>query len=337
GGDTWGNLPLQFRAGGDAWVAGSYDPESNLIYWGTAQAKPWARVARGTDGDALFTNSTLALDPNTGEMKWYYQHLPGETHDMDEVFENVLIDIKGRKSLFKIGKLGILWQLDRISGEYINATDLGYQNIVSLNRNTGEVRYRDGMIPRIGEQLDMCPSTSGFKSWRAMSYDPTLSMLFIPITLNCELATFGPVERMLGGGGTGPVRRINTPHPDAGDALGEILAVSIPDGNVVWRYRSRSTVNTATLTTAGGLVFAGDFDRYFYAIDSKTGEKLWQTRASTSAQGFPISYAVDGKQYIAMPAATSGASWASMLPRDLSPEIKRPRNGNSIYIFALPD
>ena len=337
GGETWGDLPLQFRAGGDAWVAGSYDPESNLIYWGTAQAKPWARVARGTDGDALFTNSTLALDPNTGEMKWYYQHLPGETHDMDEVFENLLIDIEGRKSLFKIGKLGILWQLDRISGEYINAIDLGYQNIVSLNLNTGEVRYRDGMIPRLGEQLDMCPSTSGFKSWRAMSYDPTLSMLFIPITLNCELATFGPVEQVLGGGGTGPVRRINTPHPDAEGNLGEILALSIPNGDVVWRYRSRPTVNTATLTTAGGLVFAGDFDRYFYAIDSETGDKLWQTRVNTSAQGFPISYSVDGKQYIALPAGTSGASWASMLPRDLSPEIKRPRNGNSIHIFALSD
>ena len=337
GGETWGDLPLQFRAGGDAWVAGSYDPESNLIYWGTAQAKPWARVARGTDGDALFTNSTLALDPNTGEMKWYYQHLPGETHDMDEVFENLLIDIEGRKSLFKIGKLGILWQLDRISGEYINAIDLGYQNIVSLNLNTGEVSYRDGMIPRLGEQLDMCPSTSGFKSWRAMSYDPTLSMLFIPITLNCELATFGPVEQVLGGGGTGPVRRINTPHPDAEGNLGEILALSIPNGDVVWRYRSRPTVNTATLTTAGGLVFAGDFDRYFYAIDSETGDKLWQTRVNTSAQGFPISYSVDGKQYIALPAGTSGASWASMLPRDLSPEIKRPRNGNSIHIFALSD
>ena len=337
GGDTWGNLPLQFRAGGDAWIAGSYDSGSNLIYWGTAQAKPWAVAARGNDGDALFTNSTLALDSDTGEMRWYYQHLPGETHDMDEVFENVLIDIKGRKSLFKIGKLDILWQLDRFSGEYINGTDLGYQNIVSLNRNTGEACFRDGMIPLIGEQLDMCPSTSGFKSWRAMSYDPTLSMLFIPITLNCELATFGPVERVLGGGGTGPVRRINTPHPDAGDALGEILAVSIPDGNVILRHRSRPTVNTATLTTAGGLVFAGDFDRYFYAIDSETGEKLWQTRVNTSAQGFPISYAVDGKQYIALPAATSGASWASMLPRDLSPEIRRPRNGNSVHIFALPD
>ena len=192
GGETWGDLPLQFRAGGAAWVAGSYDPESfSLLGHGTSETR--ARVARGTDGDALY-KFNLALDPDR-EMQWYYQHLPGETHDMDEVFENLLIDIEGRKSLFKIGKLGILWQLDRINGEYINATDLGYQNIVSLNQDTGEVRYRDGMIPRIGEQLDMCPSTSGFNSWRAMSYDPTLSMLFIPITLNCELATFGPVEQ----------------------------------------------------------------------------------------------------------------------------------------------
>ena len=91
GGDTWGDLPLRFRAGGDAWIAGSYDAETNLIYWGTAQAKPWARAARGTDGDALYTNSTLALDPDTGKMKWYYQHLPGETQDMDEVFENIQI------------------------------------------------------------------------------------------------------------------------------------------------------------------------------------------------------------------------------------------------------
>ena len=108
GGDTWGNLPLTFRAGGDAWISGSYDPETNLIYWGTAQAKPWARAARGTDGAALYTSSTLALDPDTGEMKWYYQHLPGETQDMDEVFENILVDVDGHKSLFKMGKLGIL-------------------------------------------------------------------------------------------------------------------------------------------------------------------------------------------------------------------------------------
>ena len=119
GGDTWGDLPLQFRAGGDSWQSGSYDPELNLVYMGTSQAKPWARAVRGTDGDALYTNSTIALDPSSGEMAWYYQHLPGETHDMDETFESVLVDIDGRDSIFKMGKLAILWQLDRQSGEII--------------------------------------------------------------------------------------------------------------------------------------------------------------------------------------------------------------------------
>ncbi|MCH8264153.1 MAG: PQQ-binding-like beta-propeller repeat protein [Proteobacteria bacterium] len=336
GGDTWGDLPLRFRAGSDAWIAGSYDPEANLVYWGTAQAKPWARAVRGTSGDALYTNSTLALNPDTGEMVWYYQHLPGETHDMDEVFETILIDIDGRQSLFKMGKLAILWQLDRISGEIIKATDVGYQTIVNVNPVTGAITYRDGLLPRIGEQVDMCPSTSGFKSWRAMAYSPQTSAMYIPITLNCELATFGPTEQVLGGGGTGPVRRINYPHPQSNGNLGELLVLDIPSGEVKWRYRSRAPINTAALTTAGGLVFFGDWDRRMFALDAETGDVLWQTRVTTSAQGFPISYMVDGRQYIALPAATGGASWSNMLPRDLAPELVRPRNGNSMHVFALP-
>lgn len=337
GGDTWDELPLRFRAGGDAWIAGSYDPDTNLVYWGTAQAKPWARAVRGTAGDALYTNSTLALNPDTGEMVWYYQHLPGETHDMDEVFESVLIDIDGRESLFKMGKLGILWQLDRVSGEIIKATDIGYQNIVNVNPITGEISYRDGMVPRIGQQIDMCPSTSGLKSWRAMAYSPQTSAMYIPIALNCELATFGLTEQVLGGGGTGPVRRVNYPHPDSDGNMGELLVLDIPSGEVKWRYRSKSPINTAALTTAGGLVFVGDWDRNMFAFDADSGEKLWQTRVTTSAQGFPISYMVDGRQYIALPAATGGASWAGMLPRDLAPELKRPRNGNAMFVFALPE
>ena len=106
GGDTWGDLPATFRAGGDAWIPGSYDPATNLTYWSTSQAKPWARLSRGTDGDALYTNSVLALDPDTGKLDWYYQFVPGETHDLDDVFESVLIDHRGRQSLFKMGKLG---------------------------------------------------------------------------------------------------------------------------------------------------------------------------------------------------------------------------------------
>ena len=337
GGDTWGGLPLMFRAGSDAWIPGSYDPDSNLVYWGTAQAKPWARAARGTAGDALYTNSTLALDPDTGKMKWYYQHIPGETQDMDEVFENILIDTGGRKSLFKMGKLGILWQLDRTSGAFIRATDLGYQTILDVNSGTGKVTYRPGKIPYIGDEVDMCPSTSGFKSWRAMAFNPQTNALYIPLTLNCEKAVFGAVpEKAVGGGGTGPVRRTDYRHPDSGGNLGEFLAMDIRSGKVLWRHRTPSPSNTAALSTAGGLAFGGDWDRHMYAYDATTGKILWQTRLTTSAQGFPITYLAKGKQYVAMPAGIGGGSWSTLIAPELAGQVRRPNSGNAILVFALP-
>ena len=335
GGDTWGDLPLTFRAGGDAWIPGSYDRETNLVYWATAQAKPWARVARGTDGDALYTNSTLALDPDTGKMKWYYQHLPGETQDMDEVFESILVDAGGRKSLFKMGKLGILWQLDRTNGQFIHATDLGYQTIVQVNAQTGKVTYLPGKIPQLGVELEMCPSTAGFKSWRAMSYNPQTRAFYIPMNLNCEKGTFGPVEKVVGKGGTGPVQRADYKHPESGGNLGEFLAMDSQTGKVLWRQRTPSPSNTAALSTAGGVVFGGDWDRHMYAYDATAGKILWQTRLPTSAQGFPITYLAKGKQYVAMPAGLGGGSWSTLIPLELAPEIKRPNSGNGIFVFAL--
>ena len=113
GGDTWGDLPVMFRAGSDSWIPGSYDPVTRTLFHGTSQAKPWARVVRGTDGDALYTNSTLALDPETGEMKWYFQHIPGETLDMDESFERILVEYDGQRSVFTMGKMGVLWEAAR--------------------------------------------------------------------------------------------------------------------------------------------------------------------------------------------------------------------------------
>jgi alcohol dehydrogenase (cytochrome c) len=336
GGDTWGNLPLTFRAGGDAWIPGSYDAETNLVYWATAQAKPWARAARGTDGDALYTNSTLALDPDTGKMKWYYQHLPGETQDMDEVFENILVDAGGRKSVFKMGKLGILWQLDRTTGQFIRASDLGYQNILQVNSQTGKVTYLPGKIPQLGVEIDQCPSTAGFKSWRAMAYSPQTNAFYIPINLNCEKGTFGDVEKVIGKGGTGPVARTDYKHPESGGNLGELLSMDIRTGKVAWRQRTPSPMNTSALATAGGLVFGGDWDRHAYAYDAATGKILWQTRLPTSAQGFPITYTARGRQYVAIPAGVGGGSWTTLIPPELAPEIHRPNSGNALFVFALP-
>ena len=212
GGDTWGDLPLEFRAGSDMWITGSYDPEANLVYWGTSQAKPWARSVRGTDGDALYTNSTLALDPDTGELVWYYQHLPGETNDMDDGFENILLDVGGQPSLFKMGKLAILWQLNRETGAFIHATDLGYQNIVDVDPETGEVTYLADMIPEIGVEMTMCPSTSGFKSWRAMAFNPETNATLHPHDAQLRAGHIRPdrTSHRWGRDRSGAARRLQT-------------------------------------------------------------------------------------------------------------------------------
>ena len=303
---------------------------------GTSQAKPWHRQARGTDGDALYTNSTLALDPATGQLKWYYQHLPAETHDMDEVFERLVIEVDGRPSVFSMGKIGVLWQLDLATGEFQAAHDLGYQTLLDVDPSTGAITYREGMIKDLGEDIFWCPTTSGFKSWRAMAYHPETEAVYIPLILNCETGRFGPVEQVAGGGGTGPVRRTNHFHPDSSDHLGEFAAMSIRTGEILWRQLYRTPITSAALTTAGGLAFAGDWDRHLYAYDARDGEVLWQTRLPQSVQGYPITYAVDGTQYLAVPVGTGGASWTSM-PLQLTPEKRRPVGGNGLFVFALPD
>ena len=145
GGDSWGDLPLTLRGSGDSWIPGSYDPELRLIYWPTAQAKPWVPASRDlTTNDAvLYTNSTLALNPDNGELVWYFQHVPGEALDLDEAFEKVLIDVDGRKALFTIGKHGILWKLDRETGEFLEHRETIFQNVFDrIDPDTGAVTYR---------------------------------------------------------------------------------------------------------------------------------------------------------------------------------------------------
>ena len=343
GGDTWGDLPLVFRGGGDAWITGSYDPEARLIYWGAAQAKPWARVSRGTDGDALYTSSTLGLDPDTGKIVWHYQFIPGETMDMDENFEQVLVDRDEQKSLFMMGKLGILWRLDRVTGEFLSAFDLGYQNILDVDATTGRVTYRPGKIPENGVKIEFCPSHAGVKSWRAMSYSPETRAFYIPLSLTCMSGIYRQVSRRIDpetGDGrrvwTGLTRRVNQHHPASGDNLGEFLAMDSDTGRVLWRHRQRTPFNSAALTTGGGLVFVGDWDRYMQAYHVETGEPLWRKRLSSSIQGFPITYAVEGRQYLAVPVGTGSGTWATTVPALLTPEKHRPSGGNALYVFALP-
>ena len=356
GDETWGDVPFEDRHHVGSWMVPSYDPELRLIIMGTSVTSPAPKFyLGGTDNKHLYHNSTLALEVDTGEIRWYYQHL-NDHWDLDHPFERLLVETvvdpdpeqvtwispnlrpgETRKVITGIpGKTGLVYTLDRATGEFLWATPTVEQNVIVDIDGTGGVTENPEIIFREAEQIVfVCPTWTGGKDWEAGAYSPLTNTMYYPLRNTCAnmLAT-GNFEsetaRALTEGGQGglEIYQLAARHQitPGTDNLGTVRAISAETGRTEWLFETRAgTMSLAA--TGGGLIFGGDANGRFRAFDHETGEVLWEVNLGSSVSGYPITYSVDGVQYVAV--NTGGGQI------NLTPEL-RPSRGTNLFVFALP-
>lgn len=339
--DDWagGNAP---PLGGAPWNTISYDPELRLVYFGTGQPYPWSMTLRGP-GDALYTNTILALDIDTGEKRWHYQLIPRDTYDR-AAFESMLIDLvidgRTRRALVTTSKVGWGAVLDRETGEFLHAFRTGYDNIITGWTAQGRPIYDETMLPTI-EQVEarrvfeVCPHYHGGRNLNSPSYSPITGLYYLGFNNACMEVSFVQLEYTPGSRSYRGFNIRTRPAPGY-DKVGEVTAYDPATGTPVWTYQAAdgAAMTAATLATGGGLVFGGTLAREFFALDAATGERLWQTRLNGDVSGAPVTFTVDGKQYVAVGAGgriAQAVSYAGLTNTDIS------QGGGVIWVFALPD
>jgi alcohol dehydrogenase (cytochrome c) len=341
GGDTWNDHKAEERNGGSVWIAGSYDSALNLAFFGVAQTYDTALLAKpvrpGVKTDGLYTDCTLAINPDTGKLVWYYQHLPNDQWDLDWVFERQIVrmPVNGvvRPVIMTSGKQATYDVLDAETGKWLYSKDLGLQNIVSsIDPVTGKKTINPQTLPGDGQAHFVCPHVDGAKSWLPGSFNPNTKIMYVPLVEACmDLAPLTEGGRGLLSTGVRPMVR---PRPDSDGKYGRVEAVNMMTREVVWTERHRAPVSSGALDTAGGVIFNGSIDRFFRAYDDQTGKLLWETRLTDVPSDAPISYAVNGKQYVAIGVGNGGAQATGFTA--LVPEIQNPDRAPAVWVFQLP-
>jgi alcohol dehydrogenase (cytochrome c) len=342
GNETWKGDSWRY-GGGSPWLTGSFDPDLNLVYWGTGNAAAdfydAERVAAGADKGKdvnLYTASVVALDADTGKLRWHYQEVPDDVWDYDSAYEVVLMDreIRGRirKLAVHMNKSGLTFVLDRATGEFLGVFSVPeVRNWITGVTEDGKLVGRNE--PKLGRPSDICPSVYGAKSWNSMAYSPRTGFLYTPTNELCNEAT--PNDNKAAEGRSYmnasfvfklPPERATYSHLDAWDPA---------TGKRAWSLPYKYVLLASVLATAGDLVFTGDPEGNFFAVDARNGNKVWSFQTGAGHRGAAVSYSVNGRQYIA---TTSGwqTDIAGNTARDLFPEASF-RLGSSLVVFALPE
>ncbi len=352
GDETWGGVPFEERRHVGAWMVPSYDPALNLVYVGTSVTSPAPKfLLGGAENQHLYHNSTLALDADTGEIRWYYQHL-NDHWDLDHPFERLLVDtavapdpsavswINPRLQPGDVrqvvtgipGKTGVVYTLDRATGEFLWATPTITQNVIAdIDGATGAVTESAELVfTSRGQQVLACPTYNGGKDWEAGAYSPLTNLMYFPLRNTCaRMMVVESAETLALELYSLAVRNEIAPGTDQ---VGAVHAISAETGVTAWRYDQRAAT-TSLVATGGGLVFGGDANGRFRAFDHETGEVLWEINLGSPLTGFPITFAVDGRQYVAASTGVGGNPLAFLA---LTPEI-RPSFGNNLFVFSLPE
>jgi alcohol dehydrogenase (cytochrome c) len=335
---TWAG-DLWKSGGGATWLGGTYDPETNLLFFGTGNPAPWNSHLR--PGDNLYTASTLAIDPETGVIKWHFQTTPHDGWDFDGVNEFIPFDATINGKPMKLGakadRNGYFFVLDRTNGKFISANKFVMQTTWAngFNKNGKPNVIPEGRPPAPGEgkgkPVFASPSFLGGKNWMPMAYSQDTGLFYIPsndwgMDIWNEPIAYKKGAAYLGAG--------FTIKPIAEDHIGALRAMDPKTGKIVWEYKNKAPLWGGVLTTGGNLVFTGTPEGYLKAFDAKTGQELWKFQTGSGVVGSPVTWEQDGEQYVAVMSGWGGA--VPLWGGEVAKSFKDINQGGALWVFKLP-